>query len=81
MKLRNKEYGDCNLIGQKTETLRKAKHIKQKDFIAQLQILGLDINPTSYSKLEGQLRIATDKEVFFIAKALNISIAELFSIY
>ena len=80
MKLRKREYGDCNVIGKNVEFLRKQRGIKQKDFIAQLQILGLDVNPTSYSKLEGQVRIATDKEVFFIAKALNVPIEKLFNI-
>ena len=78
MKLRNKEYGNLNLIGRKVEQLRKARKIKQKDFIAALQLEGLDINPTSYSKLEGQIRIATDKEVFFIAKVLNVPVQDLF---
>ncbi len=80
MKLRNKEYGDLNIIGRRVEALRKSQKIKQKDFIARLQIAGLDINPTSYSKLEGQIRIATDKEVFYIAKALGVDIIELFNI-
>ena len=78
MKIRKKDYGDCNMIGKKTEELRKTRGIKQKDFIARLQILGVDVNPTSYSKLEGQIRIATDKEVFAIAKILNVNIDELF---
>ena len=78
MKLRKKDYGDCNLIGQRVEFLRKERGIKQKDFIARLQVAGLDINPTSYSKFEGQLRIATDKEVYIIAKVLNVPIEELF---
>ena len=79
MKIRKKEYGDCNLIGKQTEILRKQRGIKQKDFIAQLQISGLDVNPTSYSKLEGQVRIATDKEVFYIAKLLKVDIKDLFT--
>lgn len=78
MKIRNKAYGDCNLIGKRVEDLRKARKIKQKDFIAQLQLEGLDMNPTSYSKLEGQIRSATDKEVFYIAKVLNVDVSELF---
>lgn len=78
MKKRNKAYGELNLIGKQVETLRKARNIKQKDFIAQLQLAGLDINPTSYSKLEGQIRIASDKEVFYIAQVLNVDINELF---
>ena len=77
MKTRKQEYGDCNMVGRRVEALRKARGIKQKEFIAKLQVAGLDINPTSYSKLEGQVRTATDKEVFFIAKALNVKIEEL----
>ena len=79
MKIRTKSYGDANMVGKNIERLRKIKNIKQKDFIARLQTLGCDINPTSYSKLEGQLRNATDIEVFVIAKLLNIPIEELFS--
>ena len=78
MKIRKKEYGDANMIGRNVERLRKEKNIKQKDFISQLQVLGLDINPTSYSKLEGQVRSATDKEVYIIAKVLNVRMEELF---
>jgi len=80
MKIRKKEYGDVNIVGKRIEEIRKEKGIKQKDFIARLQTEGLDINPTSYSKLEGQIRIATDKEIFVIAKALQIDINELFII-
>lgn len=78
MKLRKKEYGDCNLVGKNIEKLRKERGIKQKDFISKMQTMGLDINPTSYSKLEGQLRLATDKEVFFAAKILEVSVDSLF---
>lgn len=78
MKIRHQEYGNCNWIGKQVEALRKQKGIKQKDFIAMLQSQGLDINPTSFSKLEGQIRIATDKEVFAIAACLNVKMEELF---
>ncbi|MBS5855595.1 MAG: helix-turn-helix transcriptional regulator [Firmicutes bacterium] len=79
MKLRKKSYGEYNIIGKNVEKLRKERNIKQKDFIAQMQLLGCDINPTSYSKLEGQLRNATNKEIYVIAKILNVSIETLFS--
>ena len=78
MKTRKNLYGSKNIIGKSVERLRKEKGIKQKDFIAQIQVMGCDMNPTSYSKLEGQTRSATDKEVFIIAKILNVSIEELF---
>ena len=78
MKIRKQQYGDSNLVGRNIEQLRKQKGIKQKDFIAKMQTMGCDINPTSYSKLEGQVRSATDKEVFVIAKILNVTMEELF---
>lgn len=78
MKLRKKEYGAVNMVGRNIERLRKQKGIKQKDFIAMMQSSGCDINPTSYSKLEGQLRLANDKELFVIAKLLNTTIDALF---
>ena len=77
MKRRKKSYGDQNIVGKNIEMLRKSKGIKQKDFIAQMQTMGCDINPTSYSKLEGQLRSATDKELFVISKILGVSMEEL----
>ena len=78
MKTRTINYGNCNMVGKNIETLRKKKGIKQKDFISQMQTLGCDINPTSYSKLEGQVRVATDKELFVISKILNVSMEQLF---
>ena len=78
MKLRKQAYGNANMIGRRVEPLRKARGIKQKDFISRLQTMGLDINPTSYSKLEGQVRLATDKEIFAIAGILGLPIDELF---
>lgn len=78
MKLRKKEYGNSNMVGKNVEFLRKEKGIKQKDFISKMQTMGCDINPTSYSKLEGQIRAATDKEIYVIAKILNVTMEELF---
>lgn len=78
MKTRKTEYGNFNIVGKNIERLRKEKGIKQKDFISKMQIMGCDINPTSYSKLEGQIRIATDKEIYVIAKILNVTTDTLF---
>ncbi len=78
LKTRKQEYGTCNMIGKNLERIRKEKGIKQKDFISKLQVMGCDINPSSYSKLEGQIRIATDKEIYAAAKILHVLIDELF---
>ncbi len=78
MKIRKQTYGNKNLVGKNIEHLRKEKGIKQKDFISQIQVMGCDMNPTSYSKLEGQIRSATDKELYVIAKILGVPIEKLF---
>ena len=81
MKTRTKALGNANVVGNCIEKIRLSKKIKQNDFIAQLQSAGLDINPTSYSKLEGQLRQATDLEIYYIAKVLNVNITDLYKDY
>lgn len=78
MKIRKQEYGAVNMVGKNIERLRRARGIKQKDFISKMQIMGCDINPTSYSKLEGQVRLASDKEIFVIAKILKVPMEKLF---
>lgn len=78
MKTRKPPLGDSNIAGANICRLRKEKDIKQKDFIAKIQTMGIDMKPTSYSKLEGQIRIITDKELYVIAKILETDINELF---
>lgn len=78
MKTRKHSYGNANMVGKNIERLRKERGIKQKDFISKIQVMGCDMNPTSYSKLEGQVRSATDKEIFVIAKILGVSMEDLF---
>ncbi len=80
MKTRKKDYGNANIVGKNIERLRKEKGIKQKDFIAQIQVMGCDINSTSYSKLEGQVRSVNDREIYIIAKILNVRMEELFDV-
>ena len=43
-----------------------------------MQLLGVDINLSSLSKLEGQERAATDKEVLAIARTFGIYVDDLF---
>ncbi len=78
MKTRKQAYGNANMVGKNIERLRKVRGIKQKDFIAKIQTLGCDINATSYSKLEGQIRSATDKEIYVISMILGVPMEELF---
>jgi len=78
MKTRKQAYGIANMVGRNIERIRKERGMKQKDFIAKIQLMGCDMNPTSYSKLEGQVRSATDKELYVISKILGVTMEELF---
>ena len=49
MKIRKQEYGKANMVGKNIERMRKERGMIQKDFIAKMQVMGCDINPTSYS--------------------------------
>ena len=51
--------------------------MKQTSLISQMQLLGIDINPSSFSKLEGQTRSATDMELKAIARILGVTMEEL----
>ncbi len=79
MKTRKLPRGRENVVGATIERLRREKGIKQKEFVAQMQVMGVDINPTSYSKLEGQRRNAGDIELYVIAKLLGVPMEALFS--
>lgn len=78
MKTRKQEYGSANMVGRNIERMRRERGIKQKDFIARIQTMGCDMNPTSYSKLEGQVRSATDREIYVIAHVLGVPMEALF---
>lgn len=77
MKPRNKEYGNKNICGANIERIRKQQGIRQTTLIAKMQLAGVDINPSSLSKLEGQIRIATDIELKVIAQILGVAMEEL----
>ena len=79
MKPRKLPYGDKNICGANIERIRKEKSMKQLEVVAQLQVMGIDINPSSYSKLEGQRHLASDIEVQAIARILDVPIEDLFA--
>ena len=77
MKPRKAEYGNKNICGANVERIRKQQGMKQAMLAAQMQLAGVDINPSSLSKLEGQIRIASDIELKTIARILRVSMEEL----
>lgn len=77
MKPRRIPYGDKNISGMRIELLRKERGIKQTELISKMQLMGVDINPSSLSKLEGQRRIATDLELLAISRILKVAVDDL----
>lgn len=72
-----KELGERNEVGAKITALREKCHMSQKDLFAQMQSRGVNINPSSLSKLEGQARVARAEEIKVIAEIFQISVDEL----
>ena len=77
MKPRLAEYGTKNICGANIERVRKSLGMKQTTLIARMQLYGVDINPSSLSKLEGQTRLASDIELKAIAQILGVTMEEL----
>lgn len=77
MKPRKAEYGTKNICGANVERIRKQQGMKQTTLISQMQLRGVDINPSSLSKLEGQIRIASDIELKVISEILGTTMEEL----
>ena len=77
MKPRKAEYGSKNICGANVERIRKRMGMKQATLVSKMQLMGVDINPSSLSKLEGQTRVATDMELKAISKILGVSMEEL----
>ena len=74
MRIRKQELGSRNIIGARVEMKRKELGMKQKDFLARLQVEGMDINASALSKLEGQIRGVYDYEIVIIAKVLGVNV-------
>lgn len=77
MKPRKAAYGDKNICGANIERIRKQLGMKQITLISRMQLMGVDINPSSLSKLEGQLRVTSDIELKAIAKILGVAMEDL----
>ena len=74
-----KTVGNKNSIGQTVVALRKTHKMKQKELLVQLHVHGIDIGVSSLSDLEGQNRIASDREVRALAEIFEIPMEELYN--
>lgn len=77
MKPRLQPYGNKNITGATIERMRKERGMRQFELVHQMQLRGVDINPSSLSKLEGQVRVTTDQELYTIAQIFGVSMEDL----
>ena len=77
MKPRRAEYDNKNICGANVERVRKSLGMKQATLVGKMQLMGVDINPSSLSKLEGQTRSATDIELKAISEILGVTMSDL----
>ena len=80
MRERVAPLGDKNIVGATVTRLRLEQGITQKALMAKMQTFGADISYSSLSKLEGQTRSVSDKEVYALARSLEVEISALFSV-
>ena len=69
--------GEKNIAGQKIEAIRLQKGLKQKYIIEKLKIRGIDMSVSTFSKIEGQLRLLCDYELAAIAEILEVDVKRL----
>lgn len=81
MKPRKAEYGNRNICRANIERIRKGLGMKQSTLVSKMQLMCVDINPSSLSKLEVQTRSATDIELKEIAALLGVSTEDLLVVH
>ena len=72
--------GRNNICGQEIARLRKELGKSQRQFADMLQIAGLDVDKNAIQRIEAGQRFVTDIEIVFLAKVLNVKVADLLGI-
>lgn len=67
-----------NVIGPNIRIIRERKKLTQEQLSAKCNLLEWDISRSTLAKIESKSRRVIDLEVIILAKALNVSISEIF---
>ena len=67
-----------NIIGKQVSRLRTGLGISQDQLSAKCQRAGLDISRGTLAKIEAGVRCVSDSELLLLARALEVSVSELF---
>ena len=67
-----------NIIGRQVGKLRNQRGLSQDKLAVKCQRNGWDASRTIIAKIESGIRCVSDSELLFLAKALEVSVSELF---
>ena len=67
-----------NIIGRRVGKLRNQRGLSQDNLAVKCQRLGRDASRTTIAKLESGFRCVTDSELLLLARALEVSVSDLF---
>jgi len=68
-----------NIVGAQVRRLRSERGLSQPALAAKCQRLGWDIGRDIIARIEGRVRLVTDSELLFLARALDVPLEELFA--
>lgn len=67
-----------NIIGERVRFYRKSRKMSQRELSIKLELMGVYVCRGSISRIEDGSRTVTDIEIYALAKALGVSINDLF---
>jgi len=72
-------YDNKNVIHSRLRYYREAQGLSQEQVAAKLQVLNVNIDQQSLSRIEKNQRMVTDYELACLCRVLNVSEADLLS--
>ena len=67
-----------NIVSEKVKELRLSAEMSQDQLATQLQLMGVSIDQQAISKIERNVRIVTDYEIYCLSKVFGITTDSLF---
>ena len=67
-----------NIIGRQVGKLRNQRGLSQNQVAMKCQRMGWDVSRTIIAKIESGIRCVSDSELLLLAKALEVSVSDLF---
>jgi transcriptional regulator with XRE-family HTH domain len=67
-----------NIVGKQVRSVRSKQGLSQPQLAAKCQRIGWDIGRDIIARIETGVRLVTDSELLFLARALNVEVASLF---